>query len=295
MSISAAVYSHKGYVRNNNEDNFFLNGIFIDKDEMNTGIHTCSDSDAVCQLYAICDGMGGETNGKQASYDAVAALAALKDKLAGASREKLRDLIDDYTAEINKKILGYGLHGHMGTTIAMLLIYNNEAYIAHMGDSRVYLIREKEIIVLTSDHSEAGRLLALGFINDEQYRTHPMRNAIIRYLGMDYPDMKVTAVIQGPLPIQRRDRFLICSDGLSKLVLSQEIIEKAAGKQAAEAVTSLVKCALDAGGTDNITAMIIDIAPAGRLRRKAENLIHMFAAGSAQSKSGTNDKQPEGK
>lgn len=272
MKIRAAALSDKGCTRANNEDNIFLDGSFKEKDAPSFCSTLIFDGKDGYQIFAVCDGMGGESDGETAAYIAVSALVSLKEKLQIATEENIGTLIDAYTEEVNQTILAYGKQGHMGTTLVLLLIFGNKAYIAHMGDSRIYLIRENEIIALTSDHSEAGRLLALGFITEEQYRTHPMKNVITRYLGMYYPDLTITAAIQEPIEIRRKDRFLLCSDGLSDLISTQQILQIASGKSTSKAADDLLVSALTAGGIDNVTVMIVDMGYAGKTRQQIKKL-----------------------
>ena len=295
MKIYAAALSDKGCVRANNEDNLFFNGSIKEKDAPSFCSTLNFDGKDGYQIYAVCDGMGGEADGETAAYIAVSALVSLKEKLETATEENIGTLIDVYTEEVNREILAYGKLGHMGTTLALLLIYRNKAYIAHMGDSRIYLIRENEIIALTSDHSEASRLLALGFISEEQYRTHPMKNVITRYLGMYYPDLKITAAIQEPIDIRRKDRFLLCSDGLSDLISTQQILQIASGRSTSEAADDLLVSALTAGGIDNVTVMIVEMGYAGRIRQQIKKLAQKLVFNARKNRTESESVNNEGK
>lgn len=260
MKITATVCVSKGKVRTNNEDNYFLNGSYLEKGAMDVDSSLTAEADTDCQLYAVCDGMGGEADGEEASYIAASSLSQFAEKLSATEDAALIDLLDAYTETVNTQILAYGKRGRMGTTLAMLLMRDDYAYAAHMGDSRIYQIRERQIIAYTADHTEANRLLSLGMITEEQHKNHPMRNALIRYLGMYYPSMQITAELKDLGRLLPGDRFLLCSDGLTDLVSEQGILQAIQGLSARDAAAKLVQCALEAGGTDNVTVMIVDVA-----------------------------------
>lgn len=259
MKITASVCANKGRIRGNNEDNFFLNGVYLEKAKRDVVTRLSAQDDSACQLYAVCDGMGGEMAGEEASYAAVAAMCVLKERLINEPGKAIDELLDVYTEQVNQEILQFGEQGHMGTTLALLCVRDGQARVAHMGDSRIYRLRNGEMLQLTTDHSEGRRLLALGLIDEEKYKVHPMRNAIVRYLGMYYPDMQITAEISEPLELQNGDRFLLCSDGLSDMVSQEDIYRLLGEGSPLEAAQSLEAAALDGGGRDNITVMVVDV------------------------------------
>ena len=143
----------------------------------------------------------------------------------------------------------------MGATVVLAMIKRRSAYIAHMGDSRAYLFRDNQLKQLTEDHSIVGILLRHGDITPEEATEHPAKGRLSRYVGMEgkvYPDVRSIA-------IKKEDRLLLCSDGLSGMLNDRNIAEllimhpdpQAACKALADAANS-------AGGTDNITVVIVD-------------------------------------
>lgn len=255
MKVCAAVQSHVGYVRRGNEDNFFLNGSYMEKASMTQGGTFSCQSDAPCQVYAVCDGMGGERGGAEASWTAVSGMNELRDE----AQTPPRDRIDAYVGEINQRILAYGAHGHMGTTLTMLHFDRETITVAHLGDSRIYLLRDDTLLRLTQDHSEINRLLSLGLITPEAAKTHPLRHGILRYLGMDYPGMKITPTYaEGFQPLDG-DRFLLCSDGVTDMLSDDRIESLLCGGSPKDAAGQIVQAALEAGGVDNTTAMVVDV------------------------------------
>ena len=143
------------------------------------------------------------------------------------------------------------LHG-MGTTLEICLIYNNKAYIGHVGDSRIYRVRKQFIRKLTQDHSYVQKLVKEGTITKEQAEHHPQKNMLMKALGCNAfvePDVMVKGFLKD-------DIIIMCSDGLSNLV-DQETIYEMASKNIEQGTKDLVQLAKDRGGYDNITVVII--------------------------------------
>lgn len=140
----------------------------------------------------------------------------------------------------------------MGTTLEICLIYNNKAYIGHVGDSRIYRVRKQFIRKLTQDHSYVQKLVKEGTITKEQAEHHPQKNMLMKALGCNAfvePDVMVKGFLKD-------DIIIMCSDGLSNLV-DQETIYEIASKNIEQGTKDLVQLAKDRGGYDNITVVII--------------------------------------
>ena len=140
----------------------------------------------------------------------------------------------------------------MGTTLEICLIYNNKAYIGHVGDSRIYRVRKQFIRKLTQDHSYVQKLVKEGTITKEQAEHHPQKNMLMKALGCNAfvePDVMVKGFLKD-------DILIMCSDGLSNMVDQQTIYEMAS-KNIEQATKDLVQLAKDRGGYDNITVVII--------------------------------------
>ena len=197
-TINAAVCNHKGNIRHNNEDNFYLNGRFMVLGEMDDGCLAETVSDATLQTYSVCDGMGGEAAGEEASCYAVKAL----DSLMHESGDSLsNDQICKATNQISKDIYqGAKSKGcRSGATLAMCIWQGESMRVAHIGDSRVYMLRGGTLRQLTSDHSEAQRMINLGIITPQEALTHPKRHVINQYLGMPADEVTVVPTITAPL------------------------------------------------------------------------------------------------
>ena len=146
-----------------------------------------------------------------------------------------------------------------GTTLAGCLLENGQIRIAHVGDSRVYRLRDHTLMQLTADHSEVQRLLSMGVITPAQARSHPKRHVITQYLGMPDTEVRIDASIT-PVAVRKGDRYLLCSDGLSDMVKDAQISKIfSAAATVKAAADELVQAALKNGGKDNVTVLCLFI------------------------------------
>lgn len=259
LKIDAAVCSNMGKIRKNNEDNFYFNGYYMDESQRNNGGLFNRVCDENTQVYAVCDGMGGEEGGEDASITAVRALtqyAKTEHHVDGSQQIKdvLQNISDTIEANAQKK--GF----HSGTTIAMVMVHNNMLRTVHVGDSRVYCMENGKLSRMTVDHSEVQRLYAMGLITAEEMDTHAKRHMISQFLGMPRADGMVSPTISTREPLKAGKRYLICSDGLTDMVKDPEITEiLSQAKNAEEAVKQLTIAALRNGGKDNVTTICLFI------------------------------------
>ena len=240
--IKAYAKSDVGKVREINEDAFYISNSL---DEV--------------QLYMLADGMGGYNGGEIASKLAIQSAKNYiennfkeieKDKdsiiqLIGSSIEYANMVVYEKAKE-NKELSG------MGTTLEVCLIYNNRAFIGHVGDSRIYRIRKEFMRKLTQDHSYVQKLVKDGTITQEEAAHHPQKNMLMKALGCNAfvePDVMVKGFLKD-------DILIMNSDGLTNLVAQEEIF-KEAKKNIEQATKNLVQMANDNGGYDNITVIII--------------------------------------
>jgi protein phosphatase len=149
----------------------------------------------------------------------------------------------------------------MGTTCTALVLQNGTAISAHVGDSRLYLVREGGIYLMTEDHSAVMEMVKAGLITIEQARHHPEKNVILRAMG-SHPDVEVTTW-QEPFPVRAGDSFLLCSDGLYDLVENDEIKRAVEAAEPRAACESLIALAKERGGHDNISVGIVSLLASG--------------------------------
>ncbi|MGH9900452.1 MAG: Stp1/IreP family PP2C-type Ser/Thr phosphatase [Pyrinomonadaceae bacterium] len=213
-------------------------------------------------LTIVCDGMGGHASGEVASQMTVDLVSRLYYQDARGSTESLRHAVE----EANRRVYAASvederLHG-MGTTCTALALHNGTAFAAHVGDSRLYMVRGGEIYLMTEDHSAVMEMVKMGIISMEDARHHPDKNVILRALGTA-PEVEVSTW-ESPLAVEQGDQYILCSDGLYDLVEDAEI--RQAALSAADphaACEQLIALAKSRGGHDNITVGIISVRPAG--------------------------------
>ena len=231
LRISEQAYAtDTGRQRHANEDSFFVGGPF----------------------FVVADGMGGAQAGEVASETAAESFGGPLP--SGPPEEILRQLIEAANRKIHEMARRDPSIAGMGTTITAVLVDpdSDELAIGHVGDSRAYRLRDSKMERLTRDHSLVEEMIRKGQITEEQAEEHPQRSIITRALGPEeHVEVDVQTVVARP-----GDTYLLCSDGLTTMVLERriaEIIKAASGLQAA--VDALVEAANEAGGRDNITAV----------------------------------------
>ena len=229
--ISWGARSDVGLVRGHNEDSFLMQA----------------------PLFVVSDGMGGHAAGEVASSITVETVGSLAPGTAddvhlGAAVESANKAVIKAAEE------GVGKPG-MGCTATAVIIEKNRMAVAHVGDSRVYMLRHGTLVRVTHDHSYVEELVDAGEITADEARTHPSRSIITRALGSD-PDMYADHF---SLEVYSGDRIILCSDGLSSMIPDSEIealaVSSATPQQAAD---NLVSAALTAGGADNVTVQVGD-------------------------------------
>ncbi len=219
-------------------------------------------------LFIVSDGMGGQQAGEVASRAIVTVLPVMIEqrmaRIQTISREAMELALRDAIVELSQRLRAEsagraGMQG-MGATVAVVWLHGSMAHVAHMGDSRVYLFRQGQLVRLTEDHSVVGLLLRRGEITEDEAKTHTARGRLSRYVGMEgevYPDVRTVELEDG-------DRLLLCSDGLTNMVGDGKIVEILRVNGEAEAACrGLVEAANEAGGKDNITAVVVDCGAVG--------------------------------
>jgi len=255
--VEAAVRSHLGRIRANNEDNFYLNGVFMLAGQRDEGGLFRTSNNEKHQLYAVCDGMGGMNKGEEASLQAVSYL----EELLTAGSRGFAQALQAYADRMSTSFQAFADGGRSaGCTLALVYFDNAHVRVAHLGDSRVYFKRGSSALAqITNDHSQAEWYAQQGILSCEEAAVHPSRHILRRYLGAQVLEGRAVEV-SNIVRVRRGDVFLICSDGLSDMVNIREIDEEVSrGKGCAEVCKSLVSLALARGGIDNITVMMIKV------------------------------------
>lgn len=207
----------------------------------------------------VCDGMGGAAGGNIASALAV---KVISDKINASYRDQMRDssiknMLDSALTAANIEVFDFAeaqpeLRG-MGTTVVCAIVRDNQAYIAHAGDSRAYVINNGSIRQITTDHSMVQDLLLRGQITPEEAEHHPNKNIITRAVGVD----KGIEIDFEQIDLDDEDTLLLCTDGLSNYVSNEEMLELMSDGKHYAFADRLVKKANENGGGDNITVVVI--------------------------------------
>jgi protein phosphatase len=207
-------------------------------------------------IFAVADGMGGHRAGEVAS---IMALENLRRSLAKRSKEpiekKLVEAIKSANQEIYKQATkDLSIRG-MGTTLTVAIESDRKLYVAHVGDSRLYLLRDGKLCQLTNDHSLVAQMVASGHLKPEEAEVHPQRNVIMRAVGSE-ATVEVDLIVEDIFP---GDRFLLCTDGLNAMLSDDEIARVLLDKDdLGTACQELVSWANDRGGNDNITVVVFE-------------------------------------
>lgn len=252
--LDAAVCTHEGRVRNNNEDNFYLMGR-VREDVSQSRDRAKRRSRAEQALFAVADGMGGEADGERAS------LIAVKN-LCPCGMEELREVASGCIRQANREIcyeIEHNSGRRMGSTLAALYIEKNRAALCNVGDSRGYLLRRGELRQLTEDHTRVRQMVRMGLLTPEQAAVHRDRHILSQNLGIFEDEMILEPWFSETVTLEAGDVFLLCSDGLTDMVTEPEIQAALAGKNAGEMAARLVELALERGGKDNVTVLVVKV------------------------------------
>ncbi len=212
------------------------------------------------RLLVVADGMGGHAHGEIASSITVGALteldARLPQDLAGVDlASEMSDALVDATQRLGQWAAQDPDTRGMGTTVVTLLLSGEHLALAHIGDSRIYRLRDGQLTQLTHDHTMVQQLVDEGQITPEEALNHPRRSVLMRALSTDHPPEPDLDRIE----IRAGDRFLLCSDGVTAVLDDDALREQVGNGQPDEVVARLIELANERGGPDNITAVVADV------------------------------------
>lgn len=217
--------------------------------------------------FAVADGMGGHLAGEVASALALESLTALDGRVyadSGAALGALRDAVSAANQRVVSKAHDAPSYRGMGTTLTAVMVEGRRAHIAHVGDSRAYLLRDGVFSQLTTDHTLVQRLIDEGRLTTEEAAHHPQRSVVTRAIGVE----DTVSVDAMTLDLHAEDRILVCSDGLTGPVTDSAIAKILSQEDLDRIPDDLIDAANDAGGPDNVTAVVIafdalETAPSG--------------------------------
>lgn len=245
--VEIAALTDVGRQRENNEDSYLYWEPRSEEEFLRKG-----------RLAVIADGMGGYEGGQEASRLAVETVRHYYDanflspqKTLIQALETAHTTIQRYAGENPR------FHG-MGTTCTALSMVGRQLYFSHIGDSRLYLVRADSISRLTRDHSYVGRLVENGIVRSEDAESHPQRHILTAALGSGRDVLPDTP--EHPIQLEQGDTLLLCTDGLWSLVADLDLARVMRSHTPEESCAELVKMALDRGGPDNITLVILRLS-----------------------------------
>ncbi len=248
-TIRMGAFTDKGKMREINEDNYFICG-FDNEYENETG------------YIIIADGMGGHNAGEVASQIAIDEIRQYISQRyhQAISDEEIQNMMHESFVKANTVIFNSSNENEqctgMGTTAILCVIKSHKLYIAHVGDSRVYIIRNKKINQITIDHSIVEELVNSGTITREEAENHPQKNVITRALGAE----EQTEIDVDFHSLEDKDILLLCTDGLTNMLTNEEILSEFSKDENLQlTIEKLVKLANDKGGLDNITAIALKL------------------------------------
>jgi serine/threonine protein phosphatase PrpC len=223
-------------------------------------------------LLMVADGMGGQAHGQEASQLAV---GSLLEYVCGSlcskqvTREALLPLLIEGVKYANRVVhqRNQERRTEMGTTMTATLVVDTTAYVAHVGDSRLYLYRPaKGLSQITQDHSMVAALVAAGVVQPEDIYTHPMRNLIYRFLG----EKSTVEVDASTVPLAAGDILLLCSDGLWEMVRDRQVaaILATSMPDPSRKAHALVQAALAGGGADNVSVIVVQVSKQEHLLKR---------------------------
>lgn len=255
MKIKVSVFSSVGIKLKVNQDNFYVNG-FINKNCKNR-IKKTFFATSKEQVLAICDGMGGESDGEKASLISVKKIIQYKSRYSSLS-ERFEEHADVIVKSANKALCEYMEDSsvRVGSTIAMLCVdvKKEEATAMNVGDSKVILCRDDNIIKLSRDHNQAQTLVEMGIISEEEARVHKDKSKLTQHLGIMADEMIIEPYISDTVMLKKGDMFVLCSDGLTD-ALDNDDIKRIINSRKRNIAKRLVNEAEKNNSKDNITVI----------------------------------------
>ena len=262
--LRVSVSTHIGKVRGNHEDNFYLEGLYMNDIFRNDFSATYTIQSADGMSFAVFDGMGGAAYGEVASEIAVKTLREYEKKLKSSDGIRMLDqLIGAYTTEANDAICDMLTQKHCqvgGTTFSMLYFMGDAVKLYYLGDSRIYCCKSNGLTRLTRDHTVANQKVDASIYTEEEAKKSPDQHRLTLFIGSDRKKTGLNADSRPPIPLEMGDKFLLCTDGLTNMCDDNEIYDLLSQNYFNEAAV-LVQAALQNGGTDNITCIVLEILP----------------------------------
>jgi protein phosphatase len=254
LQASAAMLSHVGCVRSSNEDAVIYTMPARNGPSVAHGV-----------FALVADGMGGHAAGEVASQIAAQTIHHLFYRQLQQVPDALAEGFAAANLAIHERSQSDPQCAGMGTTCTAVVLRDDRIWLGHVGDSRAYLIRNTKIYRISEDHSLVAELVRRGDLTEQEARSFPQRNVILRALGIE-PSVEPTIWREG-LPAQAGDVLVVCTDGLSDLVDEEFIRDTATSLPPFEACQAFIQAALDAGAPDNVSVGVVALDAAGERKQ----------------------------
>ena len=257
MIVEACGGTTKGLLRDHNEDNIYVDGAFIPMDFTEDILIRSTRKDAPFS-YAVFDGVGGGVRGEQAAMMAIEILA--ENDGAGVSK-RIRDIVLEAHKKIAMTDSEQQFH-EMGTTVALLIIEGDTAFVANLGDSRVYLFRENQLSQVSHDHTKLQHMIDYGLIKEADYEGRRGDHALTQYAGIKTEGNALPSPYVNAINARTDDIFILCSDGITSVLddESLELLLKEMKKDPAERILArLINKALISKSNDNISSIVVKV------------------------------------
>lgn len=258
MQLHVEAQTDIGKRRQNNEDNFCINGLYFENIEKAKDIIYMDISEGV---FCVCDGMGGESFGEYASLAGVNSVAQSYTSILDAQGEQQNEIVDS-CVQIANNIICEAMRERdvrIGSTLALLSLKDGIADTYNVGDSRVYLFRDDFLTRLSKDHTVLQMKIDMGIIPESEAQSNPEKHKLTQHLGI-YPSEMVIEANHVTEKAQKGDLYILCSDGLTDMVSEEDMTLILSGeKESKQYVQKLVQRALVNGGKDNVTAIVVEV------------------------------------
>lgn len=258
LFAKAAVGSDIGISRSNNEDNYYLNGKFAiyESDEQTA---TAFQSPVTEGVFAVFDGMGGQSRGEFASLTAAQTLDLYKADISRGNTHKVFEYISDANKQICDEMKKH--NERIGSTVAILTISDGVAQAYNLGDSSIYHLSNKKITKLTRDHTVADQLYRMHALTEEEAKRDVRKHSLTKHLGMFAEETDLRPYASGNIRVSNGDIFLLCTDGITNSVGEKDIkkLLHMFDGRCKKTVNALIEMAIENGSDDNLTAMVVRI------------------------------------
>ncbi|MEE0857950.1 MAG: PP2C family serine/threonine-protein phosphatase [Acutalibacteraceae bacterium] len=257
LFVKASVGSDIGVSRNNNEDNYYLNGKIAEY-EPSDQTATAFQPPVINGVFAVFDGMGGQSQGEFASLCAAKTLDKYKDDIIRYGNSKINEYVNDVNGQICDEMKKN--NEHIGSTAAILTITDGIAQAYNLGDSSIYYLSGNKITKITRDHTVAEQLYRMNALTKEEANRDVRKHRLTKHFGM-FADEDIRPFASSNIRVSNGDMFLLCTDGITNAVSEKDLkrIVNMFDGRCKKTVNALIEKAIENGSDDNLTAMVLRV------------------------------------